>query len=153
MLLPIERAAHCGRPSSISYSIMQKALDFLDTHRDVAFATVGDNHPQIRVFQIMKRRDNDLFFATSAKKEVYFQLQQNPAVELLAMEGDLSVRVKGEAHFDVDDATSQEIYNGNDILKRLYSDYRAMVYFRIPISSMDYYDLQPTPPVLEHYTL
>ncbi len=132
---------------------MQKALDFLDAHRDVAFATVGDNHPQIRVFQIMKRRGNNLYFATSAKKEVYLQLQQNPAVELLAMDGDLSVRVKGNAHFDVDDTMSQEIYNGNVILKRLYSDYRAMVYFRIPIISMDYYDLRPTPPMLEHYTL
>lgn len=132
---------------------MQKALDFLDAHRDVAFAIVGDNHPQIRVFQIMKRRGNNLYFATSAKKEVYLQLQQNPAVELLAMDGDLSVRVKGNAHFDVDDTMSHEIYNGNDILKRLYSDYRAMVYFRIPIISMDYYDLRPTPPLLEHYTL
>ena len=34
---------------------MEKALSFLSRHKDVAFATVEENKPKIRVFQIMKR--------------------------------------------------------------------------------------------------
>jgi uncharacterized pyridoxamine 5'-phosphate oxidase family protein len=132
---------------------MQKALDFLNANRDLAFATVDGDRPKLRVFQIMLIRGTDLFFATSARKEVYRQLRANPHVELLAMKGDLSVRVVGEAVFDVDDATAQAVYSGSPILQRLYADYRAMEYFRVRITATDYYDLRPTPPLLEHHEL
>ena len=116
-------------------------MEFLKTHRDVALATVEGDRPKIRVFQIMLQEGTTLYFATSAKKEVYRQLQQNPNVELLAMDGDISVRVTGRACFDVTD----------DIACRIYEGYKAMVYFRLPVTAVDYYDLAPTPPVLEHW--
>ena len=130
---------------------MEKALEFLKTHRDVALATVEGDRPKIRVFQIMLQEGATLYFATSAKKEVYRQLQQNPNVELLAMDGDISVRVTGRACFDVPDDTARRIYEGNEVLRRLYPGYKAMVYFRLPVTAVDYYDLAPTPPVLEHW--
>ena len=34
---------------------MEKAFDFLSSHKDVAFATVEQDKPKIRVFQIMKK--------------------------------------------------------------------------------------------------
>ena len=37
---------------------MEKALSFLSRHKDVAFATVEENKPKIRVFQIMKRENS-----------------------------------------------------------------------------------------------
>ena len=124
---------------------MEKALEFLKTHRDVALATVEGDRPKIRVFQIMLQEGATLYFATSAKKEVYRQLQQNPNVELLAMDGDISVR------FDVPDDTARRIYEWNEVLRRLYPGYKAMEYFRLPVTAVDYYDLAPTPPVLEHW--
>ncbi len=39
---------------------MEKALSFLSRHKDVAFATVEENKPKIRVFQIMKRAEFNL---------------------------------------------------------------------------------------------
>ena len=39
---------------------MEKAFDFLSTHKDVAFATVEQDKPQIRVFQIMKQEGHPL---------------------------------------------------------------------------------------------
>lgn len=33
---------------------MEKALSFLSRHKDVAFATVEENKPKIRVFLFMK---------------------------------------------------------------------------------------------------
>lgn len=132
---------------------MEKALRFLSEHKDVAFATVEGKKPKIRVFQIMKHESNQLFFATATHKEVYKQLQQNPFVELLAMAGDISVRITGKALFDVDDDTGKEIYYANPVLMRLYKHYSDLVYFRVQLNALDYYDLAPTPPLFEHFDI
>ena len=132
---------------------MEKVLIFLSAHRDVAFATVEGDKPKIRVFQIMKREKDTLYFATATHKEVYQQLQKNPFVELRAMDGHISVRVKGKAIFDVSDSIGKEIYETNPVLIRLYHSYSDLVYFRLAISELDYYDLTPTPPILKHYNL
>lgn len=131
--------------------MMEKAFDFLSGHKDVAFATVEQDKPKIRVFQIMRQEGHTLYFATSPRKEVYRQLRENPHVELLAMDGDISVRLTGCAVFDVPDALAREIYADNPVLPRLYKRYTDLVYFRLPIAKLDYYDLSPTPPVFEHY--
>ena len=78
-------------------------------------------------------------------------MQKNPFVELLAMAGNISVRVKGKAVFDVPDNIGKEIYETNPILMRLYRSYSDLVYFRLDISELDYYDLTPTPPIFEHF--
>lgn len=130
---------------------MEKAFDFLRSHKDVAFATVEQGKPKIRVFQIMKQEGHTLYFATSPRKEVYRQLQETPDIELLAMDGNISVRATGRAVFDVSDETAREIYADNPVLPRLYKQYTDMVYFRMTVDKLDYYDLTPTPPTLEHY--
>ncbi len=130
---------------------MEKAFEFLNQHKDVALATTDGNKPKIRVFQIMKQEGHVLYFATAPHKEVYRQLQQNPNIELLAMEGNISVRVSGKALFDVSDETAREIYNNNPVLPRLYKDYTKLAYFRMPVATLDYFDLTPTPPTFEHY--
>lgn len=136
-------------PSAIN-RLKKKAFEFLRTHADLAFATVGSDHkPKLRVFRLMKLDKNSVYFATSPKKEVYKQLQHNPNVELLSMAGDISVRISGKAHFDVPDPICWDIYNENPVLPRLYKDYQDLVYFRIPIEKLDYYDLSITPPTLE----
>ena len=110
-------------------------------------------HLLFHCFQIMKRENNTLYFATAPHKEVYRQLQLCPFVELLAMAGNISVRVKGKAVFDVSDKTRKEIYETNPILMRLYHSYSDLVYFRLNISELDFYDLTPTPPIFNHYNL
>lgn len=132
---------------------MDKVFDFLRSHRDVAFATTDGNRPEIRVFRIMKIEGHDLWFATSPRKQVYTSLQHNPNVELLAMDGNISVRISGRVTFDVPDALCREIYEANPVLPRLYKAYTDLVYFRLPIREVDYFDLTPTPPTFEHYTL
>lgn len=129
---------------------MKDAFDFLSEHPDVAFATVENGKPKIRVFQIMRQEGTTLWFATSPHKEVYRQLQINPNIELLAMAGNVSVRVTGEVCFDVPDSLCREIYEMNPVLPRLYEKYSDLAYFRLSIRALDYYDLTPTPPVLKH---
>ena len=132
--------------------MMKQALDFLKSNKDIALATVGlDGRPMIRAFQIMKADGNTLYFATNPRKAIWQELQANPAIELLALKGNISVRVGGVVSFSVPDDMQQEIYNTNPVLQRLYPDYRAMTYFSMEIEHLDYYDLTPTPPILRHY--
>ena len=111
---------------------MEKAFDFLSSHKDVAFATVEQNKPKIRVFQIMKQEGHTLYFATSPHKEVYRQLQENSNIELLAMDNNISVRVTGCAVFDVPDEVAREIYENNPVLPRLYKQYTDLAYSIVP---------------------
>ncbi|MDO4163927.1 MAG: pyridoxamine 5'-phosphate oxidase family protein [Bacteroides sp.] len=130
---------------------MNKAFDFLRLHKEVAFATVENGKPRLRVFQIMKLEDTMLYFVTSPTKAVYCQLQKNSAIEILSMEGNISVRLWGNAVFDVDDDIAREIYATNPVLPRLYKHYTDLAYFRLNLVGLDYFDLMPTPPLFEHY--
>ena len=102
---------------------MQRALDFLKNHMEIAFATSEGNRPHIRIFQIMKMEDSTLFFATSPEKEVYRQLLENPLVEIMANEGKEFVKVNGKADFGVDEETQKWIYEHNPVLPRLYTSF------------------------------
>ena len=130
--------------------MIEQAIEFLKENNEVSFATCEANKPKIRVFQIMKIEASDLFFATSAKKAVYKQLQKNPCIEIMAFKGKISVKCVGRAFFDVKEETKRWIYDNNPVLQRLYDDYSGMEYFRMEVESIDYYDLQPTPPLFKH---
>ena len=132
---------------------MERDLQFLRSHKDVALATSEDNIPKLRIFRVMKQEGNVLYFATSEAKAVWRELRKNPNVELIAYEGNVSVRCSGMVNFNVEDATKRWIYEHNDVLQRLYTSYDQMAYFCLPIAEMDYYDLQPTPPEFLHFDL
>ena len=84
---------------------IQLAFDFLREHNEGVLATVSEGRPCLRAFQVMKQEDGTLYFATAPQKEVYRQLQVNPAVEFMVLHGKVSVRCAGTARFDVDDET------------------------------------------------
>lgn len=132
---------------------MEQALDFLRNNKEVAFATSEGNRPKIRLFQIMDQESTTLYFATSPQKAVYKQLQENPYVEILAMNGQVSVRCTGKVSFAIEDKKKQWIYKNNPVLPRLYSTYNSLAYFSLSLEEIDYYDLQPTPPILRHFNL
>ena len=133
--------------------MIELALEFLNNHVEGVLATVDGDHPCVRVFQIMKQEGTTLFFATSERKAVYRQLQQNPHAEFLVMHEGVTVRCSGRVDFDTDDADKRWIYDHNEVLRRLYDDYRQMVYFRLPVEQLEYYDLRPTPPIVLHANL
>lgn len=136
--------------------IMERALDFLRKHNEVAFATVGGEGtpvPKLRIFQVMKQEGTTLYFATSARKAVWAELQQNPNVELVAYADNVSVRCSGMVNFHVTDDVKRWIYDHNAVLSRLYERYDQMEYFALSIAEMDYYDLSPTPPQFLHFDL
>ena len=132
---------------------MQKSLDFLKAHNEIALATCEGNLPKIRVFQIMKQEGHILYFATSSKKAVWKELQDNPNVEILAYADQVSVRCTGMVNFYVEEDVKRWIFDNNSVLPRLYDSYDKLDYFCLPIAEMDYYDLRPTPPILKHFDL
>lgn len=132
---------------------MEKALAFLKEHINVALATVENDCPKIRVFQVMKQEGAVFYFATNPNKEIYSQLQQNRHVEFLAMDGNISVRVAGEASLQVPDSVAQEIYRNNPVLHRFHDTYRTIAYFSIVTEKIDYYDLGTSPVTFESYSL
>lgn len=133
--------------------MLQTALQFLSDHNEVAFATCKGDFPKLRVFQIMKQEGTVLYFATSPEKQVYLELQANPNVELLASADKVSVRCSGVANFEVEDDIQRWIYENNEVLPRLYTNYDKLVYFSLNIAELDYYDLRPTPPIFKHFDL
>lgn len=127
--------------------MVEQALQFLNDHVEGVLATIDGDRPCLRAFQIMKQEGSTLYFATSERKEVYRQLRQNPNVEFLVMHDRVSVRCSGRVDFEVSDDVKRWVYDHNEVLRRLYPSYDTMVYFKLPVERMDYYDLRPTPPV------
>lgn len=129
---------------------MKKAWDFLRTHPNVAFATVENALPKIRVFEVMRLEGHTLYFVTAPHKAVYKQLQADPHLEVMAMSDKVFVRVSGKACFDVDPKILDEIYKSHPLLQRLYKSALELTLFKVEAKSVDFYDLSPTPPVMEH---
>ena len=133
--------------------MLQKALKFLSEHNEIALATCQGSLPKLRMFQIMHQQGNVLYFATSAKKAIWKELQENPNVELLAYSDNVSVRCSGMVNFYVDNDTKRWIFDHNDVLSHLYTSYDQLEYFCLPIADLDFFDLTPTPPVNLHFDL
>lgn len=133
--------------------MLQTALEFLRKHNEITFATTDGTSPRLRIFQIMRQEGNMLYFATSVKKAVWQELQENPNVEILAYADNVSVRCSGMVNFYVDDDTKRWIFDHNDVLSRLYKSYDQLEYFCLPIAELDYFDLSPTPPINQHFDL
>lgn len=134
-------------------TMITETFDFLKENKEVAFATVNNGRPSIRIFQIMKIEGTTLYFATSTKKEVYTQLKENPAVEILAYKGNIQVRMAGDIIFDVPEEIQMEIFGTNSILPDLYASFDTLVYGRMEVKFIEYYDLTPRPPRIERYNL
>ena len=130
-----------------------QAFQFLRKHNEGVLATVSGDRPQTRAFQAMKVGGTTRYFATSVQKAVYSQLQENPNAEFIVLANKVSVRCGGSVDFDVDVETQRWIYDHNEVLQRLYDGYSQMVYFRMPVEQLEYYDLRPTPPIVLHANL
>ncbi|MCC8171171.1 MAG: pyridoxamine 5'-phosphate oxidase family protein [Parabacteroides sp.] len=124
---------------------MEKVFDFFNSHNNVVLGTVEENKPKLRVLQLMKQEGTTFYFATSKEKAVYKQLQQNPYVEFISMDGSISVKVVGKAFLDIPDDMAREIYNSNLVLSRFHDSYRSVVYFGLSAEKIDFYDLSTTP--------
>lgn len=133
---------------------MKDLIELLSQHKDIAFATVNDQgSPKVRIFQIMQINKDELFFSTAINKEVYFQLKENPKVEMVSWHSNVSIRVAGTAFFDVSEEMQQKIFNESKILQEIYTtiDNPILTFFRVKIEWGELFDLNVIPPLRKFF--
>ena len=101
-------------------------------------ATIGlDCKPKVRPMQYMVLEDDKLWFCTNSKKEVYAELQANPAIELCGckMEEDeiqsAWIRFSAEVVFEERQDIRDAIIERSAIVNALYSNMRDNPIFKV----------------------
>lgn len=84
-------------------------------------ATVNGNEPKVRAFQYQFEHDGKLWFCTAKSKNVFKQLQINPAVEICTVKQDMTwLRVSGKAVLADDRAIKERILETRPLIKNIY---------------------------------
>jgi uncharacterized pyridoxamine 5'-phosphate oxidase family protein len=125
---------------------------FISENRNLSIATVDKKgNPSVRVFQVMKVDEDKLYFATTTEKVVYKQIKMNSNIEVLAYADNISIRVRGEANFNLSTEVKREIFDNNKILKFLYKsfDNEILTYFSLDLAEGEVFDLNHMPPKRE----
>ncbi len=79
---------------------MQEVLDFLKSNAPFFVSTIDEGKPRVRPFGFVMEFEGKLWFSTNNKKNVYKQLQENPAVEISTASRDGRwLRLQGKAVF------------------------------------------------------
>ena len=89
-------------------------------------ATVDDNKPEIRGWQLQFIEDNKFFFWTTMEKKVYDQLKRNPNISFLVEAGGYSIRISGTVEIDDSKELSKRVYEKlDDDIKKIYPDFKT----------------------------
>ena len=84
-------------------------------------ATVSGSQPHVRAFQYQFEQDGKLWFCTGKSKDVFKQLQGNPAVEICAVNKDMAwVRVTAKVSFEDNLAIKECILAEQPLIKGIY---------------------------------
>ncbi|MDR1541113.1 MAG: pyridoxamine 5'-phosphate oxidase family protein [Clostridiales bacterium] len=105
---------------------MSKATEIQEflTGKTFFVATVHENKPKVRPFGFSMEFEEKLYLATNDGKPSYFQLQENPYIEISASirkpEGSEWVRISGKAVFDHRDEVKMKAFEAAPIFKEIY---------------------------------
>jgi len=84
-------------------------------------ATVKGNEPKVRAFQYQFEQGDGLWFCTARSKDVFKQLQANPAVEICAVKQDMTwLRVSGNVSFEDSFPVKERILAEQPLIKGIY---------------------------------
>ena len=84
-------------------------------------ATACNNEPHVRAFQYQFEQDGKLWFCTARSKDVFKQLEVNPAVEICAVNKDMTwVRITGKVSFEDSHAVKERILSEQPLIKGIY---------------------------------
>lgn len=114
-------------------------------------ATVSDNEPRVRAFQYQFEQDGKFWFCTARSKDVFKQLQGNPAVEICAVKPDMSwLRLTGKVVLEDNRAVKERILAEQPLIKGIYGsmDNPDFTTFCIAHGSYVMADFSGNPPTL-----
>lgn len=112
-------------------------------------ATVHGHEPKVRPFQFQFERDGRLWFCTAKNKEVYAQLQANPAMEICAVTPEMTtVRVAGKAVLADDRQVKERILAEQEHIKKIYGTAENPVFTTLYVEHGSYcvLDVSGNPP-------
>ena len=102
------------------YSLQTIAQFFKDTPMCFV-STVDGNAPKVRPFQFQFEAGGKLWFCTAKSKDVFKQLQANPAVQICAVKQDgTTLRIEGKALLQDDKAVKERILAEQPMIKGIY---------------------------------
>lgn len=117
---------------------LQDVANYLDNIGIQFLATIGlDGKPKVRPMQYMILDDGKLWFCTSSEKDVYKELQANPALELCGCkleENEIQtpwIRFSAEAVFEERQDIRDAIIEKSSIVNALYSKMRKNPIFKV----------------------
>lgn len=89
---------------------IKELTDFLAEAPMCFIATVSNNEPRVRPFLYKFEQDGKLWFATAKFKDVFKQLQANPAVEICTVKQDKTwLRINGKVTLEDNRAVKERI--------------------------------------------
>ena len=117
---------------------LQDVANYLDNIGIQFLATIGlDGKPKVRPMQYMILDDGKLWFCTNSEKDVYKELQANPALELCGCkleENEIQtpwIRFSAEAVFEERQDIRDAIIEKSSIVNALYSKMRKNPIFKV----------------------
>lgn len=100
---------------------MKEVIDFLYANQMGSLATVENSKPRVRPWGFMLESAGKLWFCTANTKDVFKQLQKNPAVEFCSTSKEMvTVRVRGQVEFSHDLAMKKKIIENSELVKSIY---------------------------------
>ncbi len=100
---------------------MKEVIEFLYANPMGSLATTVANTPSVRPWGFMLEQDGKLWFCTANNKEVFQQLQQNPAIAFCSTSKDMvTVRISGEVTFSTDATMKKKIIDNSPLVKSVY---------------------------------
>lgn len=99
---------------------MREAFDLLRKIKSVAFATVENGKPSVRIADVMMVEEDKLYFVTARGKSFYKQLMENQHLAITGMdENHVTVRVAGDVEV-VDRSYVDKIFEANPMMNDIY---------------------------------
>lgn len=112
---------------------MKETYDYLRKAGVFYLATIEENKPKVRPFEIVEIYDDKLYVLTGKKKQVSKQIQNNPNVEICTVINETWIRVETKLIRDDGIETKKNILEKNPQLKSMYSaedDNTEVLYFK-----------------------
>ena len=117
---------------------LQDIAAYLDKVGVQFMATIGlDGKPKVRPMQYMVLEEGKLWFCTNSQKEVYAELQANPAIELCGCKMEEEeiqsawIRFSAEVVFEERQDIRDAIIGKSSIVNALYSTMRDNPIFKV----------------------
>jgi uncharacterized pyridoxamine 5'-phosphate oxidase family protein len=127
---------------------MKEVIDFYTKNPVGCLATIDNGKPRVRPFQFLFADSGKLYFCTANTKDVYRQLNANPAIEFVSTSPEyVFMRVSGEAKFSKDMALKKRVLDTFDMVRGIYKtpENPAFEIFFIEYGSVKIADLSGKP--------